>query len=290
DDSAPRPAWSGPVPLLRQRGPVDGAAVLGGALQRQEERLAVLDAPRRVAEVRQRADLLPVDLHDHVAGADVGAAEGLAAALDVRHEHAPDVVGEVEAAGRLAGRLAERHAEHLLGAARGLALRGAVAALAALGRLVVGTGAEADGGRASRVVADVVEGELVTGAAVGDEREQLARGAELAAVDGHDHVAGFEAGLGGRRAGLDRGHLRRAYRHGEGAGERLRDRPELDAEVAALDVARLDELLDDVLDDVHGDGEADALEAAAPRRDGRVDADDPAAEVHERAAGVAGVD
>src|SRR5690606_7860974 len=168
DDSAPRPAWSGPVPLLRQRGPVDGAAVLGGALQRQEERLAVLDAPRRVAEVRQRADLLPVDLHDHVAGADVGAAEGLAAALDVRHEHAPDVVGEVEAAGRLAGRLAERHAEHIIGAARGHALRGTDAALAALGRLVTGTRAEPDGRRASPVDAEAVEDQFITAAAVAD--------------------------------------------------------------------------------------------------------------------------
>src|SRR5690606_13127248 len=108
------------------------------------------------------------------------------------------------------------------------------------------------GGRTAVVVADVLEAELVAGAAVGHEREEVAGVSEIAAVDGRDHVARFEAGLGGRRTGLDRSHLRRAYRHVERAGERLRDRAELDAEVAALDVARLDELLDDVLDDVHG--------------------------------------
>src|SRR5208283_1347065 len=46
----------------------------------------------------------------------------------------------------------------------------------------------------------------------------------------------------------------------------------------------------DVAGKVGGDGEADALVAARTAVDGGVDADEPAFDIHERAAGVAGVD
>ncbi len=50
------------------------------------------------------------------------------------------------------------------------------------------------------------------------------------------------------------------------------------------------QLLGDPLRQVDGDGEADAFITAAVGRNGRVDADDLAVEVHERAAAVAGID
>ena len=59
---------------------------------------------------------------------------------------------------------------------------------------------------------------------------------------------------------------------------------------ARLDVAAGDQLLADPLGQVAGDGEADALVAAAVGRDGGVDADDLAVEIHQRAAAIAGID
>ena len=73
---------------------------------------------------------------------------------------------------------------------------------------------------------------------------------------------------------------------GQGGGDVL----DHDAEVAAGDVAVLDEAVHDVAGEVGGDGEADALVAAGAAEDGGVDADEAALDVHERAAGVAGVD
>ena len=55
-------------------------------------------------------------------------------------------------------------------------------------------------------------------------------------------------------------------------------------------LARLDQLPADDHEHVDGDGEADPLVAAGVAGDGRVDADDLAAEVDQRAAAVAGID
>ena len=68
--------------------------------------------------------------------------------------------------------------------------------------------------------------------------------------------------------------------------ERDGDVAGVQAEVAADHPAVLHQLRQDVLGHVDRDGEADAL---GRLDDGRVDADDPAAAVHERAAAVAGV-
>ena len=62
------------------------------------------------------------------------------------------------------------------------------------------------------------------------------------------------------------------------------------AQHAAVDGAAADELVHDVLRHVGGDGEADPDVAARGREDLRVDADQLAARVDERAAGVALVD
>ena len=63
-----------------------------------------------------------------------------------------------------------------------------------------------------------------------------------------------------------------------------------DAEIAARDFAAADEAVQDVARHVDGHGEADAVVAAAGADDGGVDADEPAFGIHQRAAGIAGVD
>src|SRR5439155_20009571 len=60
-----------------------------------------------------------------------------------------------------------------------------------------------------------------------------------------------------------------------------------DADPAPRHLAAVDQLPGDALDDVRGNGEADTL---AGGHDGRVDADDLAAKIHEGAARVAGID
>ena len=70
----------------------------------------------------------------------------------------------------------------------------------------------------------------------------------------------------------------------------LRDRLDDDAQVGAVHLAVLLQLSADPLGQVDGDGEADALVAAGVGRNGRVDADDLAVEIHQRAAAVAGID
>ena len=65
---------------------------------------------------------------------------------------------------------------------------------------------------------------------------------------------------------------------------------ELHAQEAAGDFVISDERFGDVAGDVDRDREADAFVAAGGAGDGGVEADDFAAEIHERAAAVAGVD
>ena len=113
------------------------------------------------------------------------------------------------------------------------------------------------------------------------------------AVDGRDEVALAQAGVA--RGLLARGVRGEARDLGGavldvvGTCQRGRDRAEEDAQVAALDRPGVDDLVDRVGDDVDGDREGDPLEAAVARGDGRVDADDVAAEVDERPARVARV-
>ena len=114
----------------------------------------------------------------------------------------------------------------------------------------------------------------------------------LAADVGGD-VAAADARLGRRAAGLDGLHERAALdREVERALSERVDRAARDAEVGAVDPAAVLELGDDLLGGVDRDGEADADVAvpAAARLDLRVDPDDAAGRVEQRAARVAGVD
>src|SRR4051794_9222566 len=126
-----------------------------------------------------------------------------------------------------------------------------------------------------------------------DGRDDVAPEADLVVVDAGDDVAALDAGLGGRAARRDRLHQHAAI-HGEvEVAERRVDRERILApEEAGVDGARLLELGQRPFGGVDRDREADAdvAPAAAARRDLRVDADDPAGRVEQRAAGVAGVD
>ena len=112
------------------------------------------------------------------------------------------------------------------------------------------------------------------------------------AVDRDDDVAGLDPRALRRRTLRHPGD-QRAARFGRApnslamSGVTLID---VDAEHAALDLAVLDQLVHDAFDHVDRDGEADADVAAAARQDGGVDAHQFAAQIHQRAAGIAGID
>ena len=111
-------------------------------------------------------------------------------------------------------------------------------------------------------------------------------------VDAHQHVAGMHAGLLGRavahHAGDDGAFLlrRQLQRLGQLGGQVLW----LHADVAPDHPSLADDLVHDLLHDGDGDGKADAQRATAARIDGRVDAQQLAACIHQRAARVARVD
>ena len=75
-----------------------------------------------------------------------------------------------------------------------------------------------------------------------------------------------------------------------GGHRRAELRVQVHAQKGPRHLARLDQLPAHDHEHVDGDGEADALVAAGVAGDGRVDADDLAVEVDQRAAAVAGVD
>ena len=112
----------------------------------------------------------------------------------------------------------------------------------------------------------------------------------LAVVFEHD-VAVLEAGLVGGASWHDVADERAAgILEFEFFGQRGGDVLDHDAQVAAGDATVAYEAVHDVAGEVGGDGEADALVAAGAAEDGGVDADEAALNIHERAAGVAGVD
>ena len=110
-------------------------------------------------------------------------------------------------------------------------------------------------------------------------------------VDRGDDVAGLDAGVIGGRARHHPGHQRAArFGDAEFLGDVRRDGIDIDAEDAALDLAVLDQLVHDALDHVDRNGEADADIAAAARQNRGVDADQFAAQIDQRAAGIARID
>ena len=126
----------------------------------------------------------------------------------------------------------------------------------------------------------------------GDGVEHLGGIVHRCLVDAHQHVAGMHAGLLGRaiahHAGDDGAFLLRwqLQRLGQLRSQVLR----LHADVPPDHPSLADDLVHDFLHDGDGDGKADAQRATAARIDGRVDAQQLAACIHQRAARVARVD
>ena len=111
------------------------------------------------------------------------------------------------------------------------------------------------------------------------------------AVDLQDDIARKHARTIRRAALEDRTnqHARRGgkgERGGKVRGELLR----FDAEPTSRHLSVTDDLLEHVLGDRYGNREADALRSAALRIDDTVDADQIAAGIDQRTAGIAGVD
>ncbi|ABA51164.1 hypothetical protein BURPS1710b_3679 [Burkholderia pseudomallei 1710b] len=124
-----------------------------------------------------------------------------------------------------------------------------------------------------------------------DDVQQLRRIGDVLAVDRHQNIARLDARLVGRaalqHARNDRARfLRKAERFGDLRRHVLR----LDADPAARDGARRDDALEHVARGRHGDREADAERAARARVDRRIDAEQVAVYVDERAARIARVD
>ena len=159
--------------------------------------------------------------------------------------------------------------------------------------LVTGVREFADGHRQGAVFAIAHDGQFDFGAGIGarDEVAQLPSVVDRLAINARDDVADFQAGFVGGCVFAD---LVDDSAFGAGDFELFSETwcqvLDDDAEVAAGDFAGFDELPDDVLGHVDRDGEADAGVLPAWCVDGGVDTDDFAAQVDERAAGVAGID
>ena len=120
---------------------------------------------------------------------------------------------------------------------------------------------------------------------------QFRGGFDLAPVETGDNVTGADAGARGRRILDYLGHEgATAARDAERLGNVRRHGRDRDAELAALDRAETDQLIHDAARHVHRNRKADADVAAATRENHVVDADELAAQVDERAAGVARID
>src|SRR5258708_40121371 len=120
---------------------------------------------------------------------------------------------------------------------------------------------------------------------------QLAGALHGGPVEGGNNVAGFDAGAFRGRSLRDAGY-QCAGRLGQAEflGDVRVDAVELNAEDAALHLPIFDELVHDAPDHVDRDRETYADVAAGARQNGGIDADQLAAQIHQGAAGVPGID
>src|SRR5690349_10936553 len=76
----------------------------------QTDALTALGLVEHRAELRDRRDLLTLDLADYIAFADIGFGGGRDS-LDVRHEHAVEALADAVQLARLRGDVLNRHAQ-----------------------------------------------------------------------------------------------------------------------------------------------------------------------------------
>ena len=124
-----------------------------------------------------------------------------------------------------------------------------------------------------------------------DGISQLAGTLHGDAIERCNDVAGFDAGAIRGRSLHDAGH-QGAGRLGETEflGDVRVDAIKLNAEDAAFHLTVFNELVHDAADHIDRDRKADTDVAAGARQDCRIDADQFAAQIHQGAAGVSGVD
>ena len=142
-----------------------------------------------------------------------------------------------------------------------------------------------------RTLVDDLDRHLIADLRQPDDVPNVGAVLHATAVDGQHHVTWLKVGILCRRTGLhpgDDGAL--GLVDLEGLGQLVGEILNRHAEQAALDLAMLDQRVHDAHGHVDRDGEANADVAAVGRQDRGVDAHQLAAQVHQRAAGVAGVD
>src|SRR6516165_4775410 len=274
---------------LLQRQRHEAQFALGVRDQQQHRFLTVLlqliDALLDVSGIAHR---LLRDLDDDLAGGKplVG---GVRIALDTGDDDALDAVLDLVAAAQVLAHVGEVEPERFLrhrffGRLRGLDCR--------LHRLVVVLQpAERDALGLFLALADDDDLDLLADGGVGDDALQVLRVLDVLAVELDDDVAGLDAGRLGRTLVVDAGDQRAASRLDvEAFGDLVGDLLNPYAEPAAAQFAELPELIDHAGHDPGRHGKADTDRAAGRRDDQRVDADDFAIEIEQRATGIAPVD
>src|SRR5690606_37670081 len=123
-----------------------------------------------------------------------------------------------------------------------------------------------------------------------DDR-QITRVLDLFTVEFNDHVADLDAGLFRRTVFGHVGHQRAlAFFHAEALGDLGRHFLDQHAQITAHDFALAAQLRQQLLYEIDRNSEADADITAGAAEDRRVDADDFAAQIEERPAGIARID
>src|SRR5581483_5642269 len=247
-----------------------------------EQNVLVLDVLGQLDRIVRSVDGLAVDLLDDIADAQARFVGG-GVLVDIRDHRAFKAAGNTEAAAGGGIEIADGHA------VEGVAV--VIVAVIGLGDFFTGQFLDRDVQGFLPAVAQNLDGDMRSGRGFGDLQFQMTAVGDRLVVEFLDHVAALEAGSFGRAVGrdvTDEG----ALVTGEIELLRERRRHVLDhhAEVTAHDAATGDEAGHDRAGEIDGDGETDALITAAAAEDGGVDADQTAFRIHERAAGVAGVD
>src|SRR5205085_9620233 len=128
------------------------------------------------------------------------------------------------------------------------------------------------------------------GSDAADHGAQVLLIADSLAVYIRNNVVGMDPGFGGRAVLIRLVLYVRAAAYAIRGRKLGGDGPGHDSQEAIGHATLLLELADDVLGDIDGDCEPYSHTAAGIRLDSRIDADDLAVHVHQRSAGVAGVD
>src|SRR5438445_4014143 len=242
---------------------------------------------RHVLEVAEGRGRLAVDFRDDVADLHAGLA-GRTAVGHARHHNAPLAVpGKVEPAGQLRGQLAHVQA--------GERARGPRLLVAVTRALRLDHGPRLLGDRHVKLlrlsVPEHLDVHLLADGRLGHKVAELSGVLDDPPVELDDHVPALQPGAPGRAVGqyvADQDAL--GLGHAELFGEVLGQLLDRHTEVPADDLAPLEQLFHHRPDHVARHGEADPHVAAALAEDGRIDANELAPRVDQRAAGVARID